>query len=184
MLFLVSVAVGILIGYLARGRLSNLGHLRLRGLWLVLVALLLQVLIFPLFTDRPIIPVGTAALHIVSYVLLFAFLMVNVFRIRPLLLVGLGAVLNLLVISVNGGHMPASVAALEKAGATDVVVALEEAPVYGNIVRMGDSTSLDALGDVLYIPAGFPLARTFSVGDVLVMVGLVWLTVSGMRQHE
>jgi len=184
MLFLVAILLGVVLGYLFGGRLSNLEHLRLRGLWLVAIALLLQMLIFPLFTDQPILSVGTAALHIVSYVLVFSFLLVNVLRASPLLLVGAGAALNLLVISLNGGLMPASQSALEKAGATEVLAALAESPVYGNIVLMGESTKWNALGDILYLPAWFPLARTFSIGDLLVIVGLTLLIVKGMRAHE
>jgi len=183
MLFLVAILLGVAVGYVFGGRLSNLEHMHLRGLWLVGLALLLQVLIFPLFTEQPIIGVGTAALHVTSYGFLFAFLLVNVFRVRPLLLVGVGAALNLLVIGVNGGLMPASRIALERAGAAEVLAALSESPVYGNIVLLGETTKLNVLGDILYLPAWFPLARTFSLGDLLVILGLMLLIVRGMRAH-
>lgn len=31
------------------------------------------------------------------------------------------------------------------------------------------------LGDVLWVPAGLPLANVFSLGDVLIVAGLGWL---------
>ena len=111
MIFLIAVLIGIVTGYLLGGRLSRLSSLRLRGVWLVLLAVLIQALIFPLFTDRPVIPVATEAFHLISYLLVFIWLALNI-SVRPLLLVGAGALCNLLVIVVNGGKMPASITAM------------------------------------------------------------------------
>ncbi|MCX6095177.1 MAG: DUF5317 domain-containing protein [Candidatus Bipolaricaulota bacterium] len=182
MFLIVAVILGVIIGYLSGGRLSRLALLKLKFLWLVLVALLIQFLIFPLFTDRPILPYGTAPLHLLSYALVFLFLAMN-FRILPLLAVGIGALLNLLVICVNGGYMPSSATALSRSGAADVARLLIEKGTYGNVKLMGKGTTLDALGDLLYLPKGLPLATVFSVGDLVMAFGLAWLVFWGMRRR-
>lgn len=182
MIFLVSVLVGLLIGLLAGGRLSNLPSLRLRWPWLVLVGLVVQLLIFPLFSERPLLPYGTVPLHVLSYVLVFAFLVVNL-RVRPLLLIGAGAGLNLLAIALNGGRMPASATALARAGLVGTAEQLTAAGTHGNVLLMSEGTRLNALGDWLYLPQWIPFATAFSVGDVAIMIGIAWLIVRGMRNH-
>ena len=182
-MFLVGALVlGVILGYLRGGRIAHLASLRMRLLWLVPIALLIQLLIFPLFADRPLLPYATTPLHLLSYALVFLFLVLNV-RVLPLLAVGLGALLNLLVISVNGGYMPSSATALSRAGATSVASALQAQGVYGNVKLMGHETKLNALGDFLYLPQWIPQATAFSVGDVVTALGVAWLVYWGMKRR-
>jgi hypothetical protein len=180
MIFLYAVVIGIAVGYALGGRLSHLAFLRLRGMWLVPVALVIQLLIFPLFTPNPVIPFGTAILHGVSYGLVLLWLLLNV-RIRPLIAVGGGALLNIAVVSLNGGYMPASPATLERAGLISVARLLARGETYGNLVGMTPATRLNALGDWIGLPRGVPFATAMSVGDVLIMVGIAWLLAKGMK---
>jgi len=180
MIFLYAVAIGVLVGYAFGGRLSQLAGLPLRGLWLVLLALVIQVLIFPLFTPEPLLAHGTAVLHGVSYGILFLWLLLNL-RVRALLVVGAGALLNLVVVFANGGYMPASAAALRVAGLAETANIAARGEIYGNIVGMSAATRLNFLGDWIPLPDALPFARAMSVGDVLIMAGLTWLLVKGMR---
>jgi hypothetical protein len=183
MFILFALVLGVIIGYARGGRVGRLGSLRLRCLWVVPAALLIQLLIFPLVTSRPLVPYATTPLHLLSYALLFFFLIINA-RTWPLLAVGLGAVLNVLVITVNGGYMPSSVTALSRAGAESVASTLRAQGTYGNVRVMGSGTRLNALGDFLYLPQWFPLATAFSVGDLLMALGLAWLVCWGMGRRE
>jgi len=180
MIFLLSAILGVGSGYALGGRIGRLASLPFRGLFLLPVALLIQLLIFPLFTSEPIIPFATEALHILSYVLVFLFLALNL-RIRPLILIGAGAAGNLAAILANGGRMPASATALERAGWIETAERLSSTGDHGNVLLMSDSTHLNVLGDWLYLPSWFPGATALSIGDVLIMVGIAWLIVRGMR---
>lgn len=73
-----AVVVGLLVGFLRGGGLANLEAVNLRCIWLVFFALIIQVLIFPLFSDRAIITAGTSYLHLFSYLLLGIFVIVNI----------------------------------------------------------------------------------------------------------
>ena len=175
-----AVLLGVLIGYLLGGRISRLSSLRFRALYLVPIALLIQLLIFPLFTSEPLLPVGTVPLHILSYALVFLFLALNL-RVRPLAVLGAGAVANLAAILANGGRMPASATALERAGLIQTAERLTTSGEHGNVLLMSESTTLNVLGDWLYLPSWFPGATAFSLGDLLIMIGLAYLIVKGMR---
>lgn len=175
-----AVVLGVVIGYMRGGRIAHLASLRLRFLWAVPVALLIQLLIFPLFTARALFPYATTPLHFLSYALVFFFLVANA-RVFPLLAVGIGASLNLLVISLNGGYMPSSATALSRAGALGTASVLQARGIYGNVKLMGPGTRLNALGDFLYLPRWVPLATAFSVGDLVMALGLAWLVFWGMK---
>jgi diguanylate cyclase (GGDEF)-like protein/PAS domain S-box-containing protein len=162
---------GLIVGFLRRGRVWRLDRLQLRGAWLVLLSLLIQVLIFPLGEKDPIIKVGTNYLQVISYVPLVIFVYLNR-HFRELALIGVGILLNLVPILANGGYMPVSPFALEQAGRGDLLQFLREVRVSGNVILMGPETRLNFLGDVLFLPPWLPFATAFSIGDLLLGLGL------------
>ena len=121
-------------------------------------------------------------LHILSYILVFAFIVLNL-HVKALLAIGTGALLNFAAIAANGGWMPASATALERAGLAETVERLTSGATYGNVLLMSASTRINVLGDWLYLPGWVPFATAFSIGDVLIMGGLAWLIARGMRRH-
>lgn len=177
-----AVLIGIVVGYLCRGRIAYLASLRLRFLWVIPISLLIQLAIFPLFSERPLFPYATSSLHLLSYALILVFLVLN-YRTFPLLIIGMGSLLNLLVIAVNAGYMPSSPTALTRAGNEGVAARLLKDGVYGNVTLMSEGTRLNFLGDLLYLPRWIPFATAFSLGDLIVALGLIWLIAWGMRQR-
>jgi hypothetical protein len=164
MFLVAAVVVGALTVPLLGGRLGALLELRLRHAWAVFAALGLQVVA----TELPGLGEGMrAALLVVSYPVAGVFVLANR-RLPGLWLVAAGAALNLLAITVNGGVMPASPAALETAGLP------LEADGFQNSAAL-DRPRLAFLGDVFAIPASWPLSNVFSVGDVLIALGVAWL---------
>jgi hypothetical protein len=104
--------------------------------------------------------------HIATYAIAAWFIAVNR-RIPGLPVIGTGAVLNGLAITLNGGTLPARLGALQAAGMH---------PAAGEFVNSGvlPHPRLAFLGDVFAVPAGFPLANVFSMGDVLIVLGAGW----------
>ncbi len=180
MILLWALPPGLLIGWLTGGRLRNIESRQLRKGYLVALALGIQLLIFPLGRIGPIVNWGTEGLHLLSYGLLVLFLWTNR-RHWPLLVMGVGLLANLLVIAVNGGLMPADPEALGRAGAHRAAEVLEEEGHVGNVVRMSGTTRLNFLGDWLCIPERVPLATAFSLGDLLIALGLVLFFPYAMR---
>lgn len=165
MLFLVAVAAAALTVPLAGGRLAVLAELHLRGRPLLAAALGLQVVAITVLRRPP--HAVAAALHLLSYGLAAGFLLANR-RLPGVPVMALGGGLNVAAIAVNAGTMPASVGALRRAGisvATDHFA--NSAPVTG--------ARLPFLGDVFAVPPGLGVANVFSLGDVVVCVGVVVL---------
>jgi hypothetical protein len=161
--FLIAVVVlAALAVPLAGGRLGALVEVRLRRVWAIFAGLGLEIIAI----DLPGLPDGLrAALMVVAYPLLAVFLAAN-WRLPGMPVVALGGALNLLAIAVNGGVMPASPSALAGAG-------LDLEPGFQNSAAL-DDPRLAFLGDVFYIPASWPLSNVFSVGDVLIALGVAW----------
>jgi hypothetical protein len=162
--FLVAaVVLGALTVPLAGGRLDALTELRLRRAWAIYAALGLAILGIGL----PGLPDwARSALLLAAYPVGAVFVLANR-QVPGMPLAGLGAALNLLAIAANGGVMPASEAALARAGLP------LDPPGFENSAVVADPR-LAFLGDVFAIPASWPLSNVFSVGDVLIGLGLVW----------
>ena len=171
---MIAVAGGLLAGALLGGSLANLEQLTLRLAWLVVLALALQIVAFsPLgahFSSTVVV-----GLHLLSYALLLTCVATNLRR-PPVMVFGLGVLSNTLAIVLNHGYMPASRAALRLAG-----LPVSSVP-HNNSELAGASTHLTVLGDIFALPHGVPLANIFSIGDILIAVGLAWLIAEAMRR--
>lgn len=166
------LVAGVIVGLLRKGRVTQLERLPLRAPWLVVVAMVVQALIFPWGDRDPVIKVGTNYLHVVSYLPLLIFVYLNR-GYKELILIGIGILCNLVVILANGGFMPVSPFALRQAGHADFAEYLEEVHTSGNVILMGDNTRLNFLGDILFLPPWMPFATAFSIGDLLLGAGLL-----------
>jgi hypothetical protein len=145
------------------GRLGALLEVRLRHAWAIFVALSMEVAA----VELPGLPDGLrAGLLLAAYPVLGVFLAAN-WRLPGIPLVALGGALNLVAIGANGGVMPASPAALAAAGLP------VDPPGFQNSAAL-PHPRLAFLGDVFSIPASWPLSNVFSVGDVLIAVGVAW----------
>lgn len=171
MFILYAVPIGILAGYLIGGRLERLGSVRLRWVPLALIGLAIQVV---LFTE----PVGTWPEGIVPAVYQASTAMVLVAVLRNLAVPGVaiiavGAACNLAAIVANGGWMPADRAALDSVGGLP--------PGASNSIVVAEP-ALRLLTDLFALPAWLPLANVFSVGDVLIGVGVATTIALAMRR--
>ncbi|WP_146906195.1 DUF5317 family protein [Cellulomonas aerilata] len=150
-----------LLSPLAAGRWSRslLLH-RWRSPWTIWTALALQVVLVQAVLPQALAPV----LHVATYAVGLGFLWANR-RTAGVLVVGAGAALNGVTITLNGGVLPASPSAVAAAG-------LQHDASFDNSAVVPDAV-LPWLGDVLAWPQPLPLANTFSVGDVLIVLGVV-----------
>ena len=176
MFVLFAIPLGIVLGYLLGGRLERLANVRFEWAWLAVGGLLVQVLLFsPFLTDRIGDALG-AAIYVASTAAVLVAVVRNVRRLPALALVALGAVSNLAAVIANGGVMPTTAAALATAG-------LSPADGFSNSAVVADPR-LAPLTDVYALPAGVPLANVFSIGDVLIGIGIVLVVALGMRAGD
>jgi len=172
---LLAVPLGVVLGFLVGGRLDRLGQLTFRWPWLAIGGLIVQVLLFaPVVAERIPADVG-AVIYVLSTAAVLAAVVRNV-RIPGMVLVVLGALSNLAAVVSNGGVMPTTAPALAAAG-------LAPTDGFSNSAVLADPR-LGPLTDIFAIPAGFPMANVFSVGDVLIGLGIVVVVALAMRHSE
>ena len=169
MFILYAIPLGILLGLAQGGRLGNLAELRFEWGWLAFAGLLAQVVLF----SEPVGPlVGQAGpiLYVASSLLVLVVVLRN--RALPgLKLVAVGAISNLIGIVANGGYMPADPGALARAG-------LDPTSYSNSIVT--NRAAFPALTDIFAMPDWMPFANVFSIGDVLIGIGIVVAIAAGM----
>jgi hypothetical protein len=170
MFILYAIPIGILVGYLAGGRLDRLSELRLRWVPLMLLGLALQIGIFSETVGRAVGDAGPA-IYIASASIVFAAVLRNV-RVPGVAFIAIGAGCNLAAIVANGGWMPADSGALAAIGGLG--------SGYTNSVTVADP-ALRPLTDLFALPSWLPLSNVFSVGDVLIGVGVAATIALAMR---
>ena len=161
----------------------------LQAVWLALVAFAPQWVVFylPLTRRAATVELASAAL-IISQVLLLLFSLLNR-KQRAFCALGLGLVLNLLVIALNGGLMPVSPETLAQMRLDRPVDTLQIGERVGgskDILLPADQTRFAWLSDRFLLPNWFPYQAAFSLGDVLIVIGAFWLlwSAGGPKQEQ
>jgi hypothetical protein len=172
--FVATILIAVLVVVVTKGRFHRLGRIQLHALWLLLIALGIQVVIeFVEFPEDRIDDLGLAIL-LGSYVLIFAFCYMNR-RTSGMLIVAIGVAINVLAITLNGG-MPTKDDVKERNG-REVHVAIERTVKHKP--RESDDL-LPFLGDVITAP-GVP-NQQFSVGDIVIGIGVIDICFEASRR--
>jgi hypothetical protein len=146
---------------LTGGHFGLFSHVRLRYSWLIMGALVVQILI------TSVVPGANKALlvglHLATYVAAGVAIWAN--RALPgLVIIAVGALLNGVTIALNGGTLPASAHALAAAGRATTSKDFENSGVLAHPV-------LSWLGDILATPSWLPFRNVISIGDVVILIG-------------
>jgi hypothetical protein len=172
MALLFAVLPGIAVGLLLGGRIGRLADLRLRAVWLFYAAIALQLVAYPSVIMPYAVPDRAAVgLQVLSYAALIAVTVINA-RVPGMALAGAGMLANLAAILANGGHMPALPSAMRAAGLTYT-------GVHNNSVADA-SPHLAWLVDRFVAPSWLPGANIYSLGDMLIVLGVIVLVAAGM----
>ena len=182
-MFLSSILLALIVGALAGGGLPRLADMRLRWVWVLLLALAVR-LGAVLLRQNMIgeeLPLGWA--WVVAYLLIFVWLWGN-WRVPGLQVASVGIGLNALAVMLNGGQMPIWTGAFEAAGFTSAALANDP---FHFLLYTGTAADFIArgglFGDVVPIP--FPVIRdVVSIGDVLLALGIFWAIVYSMTRPD
>jgi hypothetical protein len=171
MFLLYAVVIGLALGLLLGGRLSGLASLEFRWAPLALAGLAVQVALFAEPISDRVGDLGPV-IYVASTAAVFVVVLRNL-RVPGLPIVAAGAACNLLAIVANGGYMPASREAAAAAARVDPTT-------YSNSV-IKDGAVLAPLTDIFALPTWLPMSNVFSIGDVLIAVGIAVAIVVAMR---
>jgi hypothetical protein len=172
---LYAVLIGLLVGFLAGGRLAGLADLHLRWSWVILGGLFVQVILFSEPVSARIGALGPP-IYVASTGVVIVAILANR-AIRGMLVVAAGAACNLAAIVANGGYMPAGAEAAAALGGRP------DSATYSNSIYIPDP-ALAPLTDIFALPEWVPFANVFSIGDVVIGIGIAIVIVSAMRSSR
>lgn len=175
MFVIIAIPIGVVVGLLLGGRIERLSQLQFAWAWLAVAGLAIQVVLFSTSIADTFPPGVGEAIYVASTGMVLIAVWRNV-AVPGLAIVAIGAISNLAAVVANAGVMPTTVEALRTAG-----MATEEG--FSNSAVLPDP-ALAPLTDIFAIPATLPLANVFSIGDVLIAVGIVVTIALGMRRHD
>jgi hypothetical protein len=175
---LLALVAGLLVGLVwARWRGYPYQSPELRHLWLVFVAFLPQFIVIYLPVTRRHVPdwlvVGCL---LASQILLLGFAWLNR-RLPGMPILICGVVLNLAVMSANSGFMPISPQTASRVVSKDGLLDIQPGSRIGtkDILLRPQDTRFEWLADRFLTPTWSPYQAAFSLGDVLVAIGVFWL---------
>lgn len=161
-----AVLLGAVVGWLRRGKIRQLADLNLPGWPLALLALAIQLAIMIDFNlGRSFLAPAAPYLHVISYAPLLGFVYLNRSH-RGMILVGLGLLLNLIVIAANKGFMPVNSALLTPT-MREALLSGTGSPMH---MALTDESILPLLCDQLPIP--YRIDKVISIGDILLGAGI------------
>jgi hypothetical protein len=153
----------------------------LKAGWLVPVAFVPQALSFYLPETRTRIPDNiVAVMFVTSQLMLLAFAWLNL-KQRGFLALAIGVVLNVLVITGNGGWMPISPTTLQKLNPDDNQqnwAIGQRLGVSKDIVLPYENMIFPLLSDRIVLPSFLSNGLAYSIGDVFIALGAFQLLFS------
>lgn len=161
MILFVAIALAITAGLLTGGRLSGSASLPVRHSHAIIMVFLVQAIAIEVLVGNP-----ARTVHLLTYGAALVWAWLNR-HVDGLPVIALGVASNGLVIALNGGVMPATAAAARTAGLTADTGFANSA--------VTENATLWWLGDIFAVPASWPLANVFSIGDIALVIGLFLL---------
>jgi hypothetical protein len=171
MFVLYAIVAGLVVGALTGGSIARLGELRIHWGAVIIGGLLFQVALFSGPVSERVGDLGPW-LYVASTGAVLVAVMRN-WRIAGLPILALGAASNAAAILANGGYMPASISALTTLG--------KAFPATYSNSSLVAHPALEPLTDIFAMPHPMPFANVFSIGDVLISVGVGIVIAVAMR---
>ncbi|HEY7700766.1 MAG TPA: DUF5317 family protein, partial [Candidatus Limnocylindrales bacterium] len=141
---------------------------------IMVAGLLVQIVLFTPAVTEVIGDLGPP-IYVLSTAVVIGAVLMNA-RITGMPVIALGAISNLTAIVANGGYMPADAGAMASLGRG-------EPTTYSNSTILAEP-ALRPLTDIFVLPAWVPFTNVFSIGDVLIALGVVIVIVSAMRRRD
>ena len=178
MVLLLAIAAGLLAGVSwARWHGHPYQSPELQHLWLVFVAFLPQFIVVYLPITRRLFPDWlVVGLLFTSQIILLVFVWLNRYILGMSILL-CGVMLNIAVMTGNGGFMPISPQTASRLVSEDILRDVQSGSRFGikDILLHPEDTRFEWLADRFLPPSWFPYQVAFSLGDVFIALGVFWL---------
>lgn len=170
-MFIEAVIIGLIIGSIRKGRISNLSEIYIKGWLLIIIGALLQVAPVILYKMNILTEVASY-LPFISVVIMLIVILMNM-NLSGFWLLLIGTVMNLIAMGFNGFKMPVSIESLYKSGLGEMA----ETVLDGSIINYINMDLVDNFtkyfGKFIALPDFYPFAKVLSIGDIVLTIGII-----------
>lgn len=171
-MFLEAVILGVIIGIVRNGSMRNISMLKIRGWYLIILALLLQMFTM-FFSNISIVKTYGNYFYVTLAVLIILTLIINLDK-KAVWIILIGALLNFLIILMNGFKMPISFQGLELAGLETMIDGIKSGSITNYMSLDEVSNWTKYFGKYITIPKPYPFAKVISIGDIFMSLGVIF----------
>jgi len=173
-MFIEAIILGMIIGLITKRRISNLFSIEIKGWHFIILAVLIQYS-----------PVVLKSFDFISFdynyftltgnIIILIIVLINR-EIKSSLVIFLGGLINTIAFYINGLKIPL----LESVASNQMIELIRNGKII-NYKLVSELTSWKLyLGKIVKVPEIYPFARPLSIGDMIIMLGLVLLIVREM----
>lgn len=179
-MYIEAVIIGIVIGMIKKGKLTNITDVHFKGLFFVILSLVFQ--ISPIFLVK--VSLMGEYLHLFPFIslVLMSLAIVANFSKKGMKIILLGALLNIVVMALNNFYMPIDLKSLEWAGLTPLLESIKSGSVIGYMDISEASGMSKYLAKFIPIPSMYPFSKVLSLGDIILTLGIVQFFQGEMRR--
>ncbi|WP_422487068.1 DUF5317 domain-containing protein [Gudongella sp. DL1XJH-153] len=172
-MFIEPAALSIILSKLKGGKIGNLEHVHIEGIFLLFLSALTQAslsLTKKYQIQSLYIFLEDYFLYVIvfSYALLLIAIILNIEK-NYMKVLFVGVMLNAAVIAANEGKMPVSMTGISGINQESVIPERAEDIKH---IGVNQETKLVYLSDIILIPRPYPLPKILSIGDLFIMAGV------------
>ncbi len=181
MIEIIIIAFVFLLTVIVNKGFNSIKDKEVRAIYLIFVGFLIQLVIFNKKFSCSSLSFLTPTFYIISLFVLLIFLIMNL-HYRGMQIAAIGFSLNLVVILVNRGFMPQDLSKLKLVGQYQKVKLLVKSGHFYNAMIMSSKTHLNFFADRITIPELKPLVAVYSIGDLIILIGICVFIVEFFRR--
>lgn len=176
-MFIEALFVGLIVAYFRGGRLDNFNYLEIKGWYLIILGLMLQL--------TPIFISGYTFLNylqMIGIILILLAVLINI-KLKGFWLILLGGILNFLAVLIHDFKMPVNLifqSGIRFNGFIDTILE-------GDVINYMVSESIGwtgLLGKIIATPSWYPFPKLLSAGDIFITIGLFAFMYGELRRKQ
>ncbi|MCD6435124.1 MAG: DUF5317 domain-containing protein [Clostridiales bacterium] len=176
-MFVEAMILGLIISFLAGGRMDNVKYLNIKGWYLVIIGLVLQL------TSTFLVKYSFSVyIQLTGIIFVFLAVAMNI-KLRGFWIMLLGGVMNFIAVILNDFKMPVN----------PIIIENEKLSSFMNMVSDGEiinyvATSVGGwpvmLGKIIMMPQWYPFPKILSIGDILISIGIICFVYGETRRKN
>ncbi|MGM0379422.1 MAG: DUF5317 family protein [Bacillota bacterium] len=175
-MFIEGIILGLIIGIIRNGRISNLFDLNFNGWYLILLGFFIQYT--PMILNILKIDFLSYKYFLITGNLLILIVLLINYKISGSLIIMFGGILNLLGYALNNFKMPI----IKNAASDKLITGIESGKIITFKLIDNLNTSTHFLGKIIKLPDFYPLLDFISIGDIVMTIGIVFLVSNEMKK--